>query len=376
MEHFTLQTKVCIGLQALEELITEDIKKACLICDPFMVESGKINIITDILDKKNCHYEFYSDIIPDPTLDVVISGIQKLHLHQPDIIISVGGGSAIDTAKSIRYLYSKITGSHDLGLIAVPTTSGTGSEVTSFAVVTDSQAAIKYPLRDEAMVPDFALLVPELVASVPPKITADTGMDVLTHALEAYVSIKATDCSDAFSEKACRLVWQYLYEAYAHGDNMKARKHMHNASCMAGTAFNNASLGLCHGMAHAFGARFHISHGRCNAVLLPIVIAYNAALESRSESEAGHKYAELANSLGIEGATDKITVTRFVREIEKMMDKMSIPHGIKGLGIDRTDFEVALDEMAENAMNDLCTETNPRKPLKEEIIELYKKLID
>ena len=224
------------------------------------------------------------------------------------------------------------------------------------------------------MVPDVALLDPELTATVPPHITADTGMDVLTHAFEAYVSTAAGDFTDACAEKAIRMAWKYLECAVTDGGNMEARERMHNASCLAGVAFNGASLGICHSMAHALGARFHLAHGRSNAILLPHVIAWNAGLETAGEEAALGRYVEIAHMLGISAGTPKATVHGLIRQIRNLMKRIGIPEQITELGVEREEFLSAVEDMAEKAAADACTDTNPRRPEKAEFEDIYRRL--
>jgi len=224
------------------------------------------------------------------------------------------------------------------------------------------------------MVPDVALLDPELTATVPPHITADTGMDVLTHAFEAYVSTAAGDFTDACAEKSIRMVWNYLERAVADGGDMEARERMHNASCLAGVAFNGASLGICHSMAHALGARFHLAHGRSNAILLPHVIAWNAGLEAAGEEAALGRYVEIANMLGISAGTPKATVHGLIRQIRNLMKRIGIPEQITELGVEQEEFLHAVEDMAEKAAADSCTDTNPRRPEKAEFEDIYRRL--
>lgn len=368
MEQFIMKTKVYMGESALEHLKDFEMKRAFIICDPYMQESGKVRYITDCLDEQQTKYEIFSDVIPDPDIHVVTKGIGRMAAFSPDTLIALGGGSALDTAKSIRYICEQGMQEKKMKLIAVPTTSGTGSEVTSFAVISDKEKNVKYPLRDDAMMPDVALLDPELIISVPAAVTADTGMDVLTHAMEAFVSTRACDFGDAFAEKAIRLVFSYLPDVVKCGDNRFARERIHNASCMAGVAFNSTSLGLCHSMAHALGARFHISHGRSNAMLLPHVITYNG-------NGAAKRYVELAELLGVSCSTDKAAVLGLARKVTQLCNKVGIPAKVDMLGISREEFLEAIPELAKVALADPCTETNPKKPSKKDIEEIYAKLI-
>ncbi|MFR3729629.1 iron-containing alcohol dehydrogenase [Lacrimispora sp.] len=373
MEQFVMNTKVYMGSSCLDKIKELPVERAYIICDPFMAQSGKVSMITDLLTEKGSSFEVFSEVVPDPTIEVVSKAIGKMKCFGPDAVIALGGGSAIDTAKAASNIYTHM-GNEKLYLIAVPTTSGTGSEVTNFSVISDPEAQAKYPLRSDSMVPDAAFLDPRFTVSVPPHITADTGMDVLTHALEAYVSTNAGDFTDACAEKAVRLVWNYLARTVAEGSDMEARTHMHNASCLAGVAFNGASLGLCHSMAHALGARFHIPHGRSNGILLPHVISYNAGLEEAGEYEACGRYMEIANMLGIAAGTEKATVHGLVRHIRNLMNKIKIPQQITDLNVDRDEYLQAVEEMAEKALHDNCTLTNPRVPTAKDIADIYRKL--
>ena len=260
MGQFLMSTRVYMGESSMEEVKGLGIRRAYIICDPFMEKCGRAGELAGLLAEAGAESEIFSKVVPDPSIEVVTMAIQGMKAMKPDAVLALGGGSAIDTAKAASHLYASMNSGEKPMLIAVPTTSGTGSEVTSFAVISDTQAKVKFALVDQALVPDVALLDPDLTASVPPSITADTGTDVLTHGLEAYVSTKADDFTDACAEKAIKLVWEYLERAVADGSDMEAREHMHNASCLAGIAFSNASLGICHSLAHALGAHFHIPH--------------------------------------------------------------------------------------------------------------------
>lgn len=374
MGQFLMSTRIYTGEASLEEIEHLGLKRAYIICDPFMEKCGRAGELAAMLNGAGAETRIFSEVVPDPPIEVVAKAIQGMKEFEPDGIIALGGGSAIDTAKAAGHLYGSMNGEGRPLLAAVPTTSGTGSEVTSFAVISDTKAQAKYALRDQALVPDAAFLDPRLTASVPPAITADTGMDVLTHGLEAYVSAKADDFTDACAEKAIRLVWEYLERAVLDGSDMEAREHMHNASCLAGIAFSNASLGVCHSMAHALGAHFHIPHGRSNALILPHVIAYNAGLEENGENEALLRYEKIADMLGIGGGTPKAAVHGLIRHIRNLMKRIGSPAYVTDLSVEREAFEEAIPQMAEQALKDNCTATNPRVPEKQELEYLYKKL--
>lgn len=374
MENFILHTDIYMGAASLEKIKELGSRKVYLICDPFMEQCGRAEEIAVLLKESGTETQIFSQVVPDPTIQVVAAAIQGIQAMEPDTIIALGGGSAIDTAKAAGFLYGAMKEGNRPKLIAIPTTSGTGSEVTSFAVISDPEAQAKYPLRDESLVPDVALLDPNLTASVPPAVTADTGIDVLTHALEAYVSTKADDFTDACAEKAIRLVWAYLERAVTNGSDMEAREHLHNASCLAGIAFSSASLGICHSMAHALGGRFHIPHGRSNAVLLPHVITYNAGLEEPGEQEALERYASVAKLLGMEGGTKKASVHRFLTQLRGLFKRIGIPAYITELKIQQEVFEEAVPDMARKAMEDSCTETNPKAPVQKDLEAIYRRL--
>lgn len=374
MGQFLMSTRVYMWESSMEEVKGLGIRRAYIICDPFMEKCGRAGELAGLLAKAGAESEIFSKVVPDPSIEVVTMAIQGMKAMKPDAVLALGGGSAIDTAKAASHLYASMNSGEKPMLIAVPTTSGTGSEVTSFAVISDTQAKVKYALVDQALVPDVALLDPDLTASVPPSITADTGTDVLTHGLEAYVSTKADDFTDACAEKAIKLVWEYLERAVADGSDMEAREHMHNASCLAGIAFSNASLGICHSLAHALGAHFHIPHGRANALLLTHIIGYNAGLELVEDSETLLRYEKIANMLGIGGGTPKAAVYGLIRQIKNLMQRIHIPAYVTDLSVDREAFETAIPEMAGRAMEDNCTVTNPRTPSQTELENLYKNL--
>ena len=375
MNSFEIKTKICFGQGSLEELKSIKNKKVLVITDPFMVKSGTINKVTENLE--NVEYDVFSEIVPDPPIELVVTGVQEVAKCRPDVIIALGGGSAIDAAKAIMDFSKKIAKIEEIEFIAIPTTSGTGSEVTSFSVITDKQKGAKYPLVSDDLLPNVAILDPELVKTVPSFITADTGMDVLTHALEAYVSTNATDFSDALAEKAVSLVFKYLVEAYKDGNNIEAREKMHNASCLAGLAFNAASLGLNHGIAHVIGGKFHVPHGRTNAILLPHIIEFNANISGYTEREvsvAAQRYANIAKIIGLSAPNTRTGVRNLVSEIKKMQKAMNMPTTLTECKVDIAEVVKIQQEIGELALNDACTKTNPRIPTVGDVIEIVNKI--
>lgn len=370
MDKFNLHTQVLIGGDALRDMM-QGMHRAFIVTDAFMAQSGRTAYLTAPLTAAGVEYRIFSDIAPDPDIDMVTAGVSAVMAFQPDAVLAFGGGSPIDAAKAIMYFAARQFDLRDCPFIAIPTTSGTGTEVSKFAVITDRGRGIKYPLIDDSLLPDYAVLDAELTRSVPPAITADTGLDVLTHAIEAYVCTEANTFTDALAEKAIRLVHEHLLTAYREPDNMTARQGMHNASCLAGAAFSNAGLGLCHSMAHALGAQAHIPHGRANAILLPYIMSWNAGCETKLTETAG-QYAEIAVLLGL-GATNvrqsAINLIRTVRSLEK---HMGVPQSIKEAGVDAAAFADMLEPMAEAAMADRCTGTSPKPPTREDIIGLYR----
>lgn len=376
MYNFEIKTKISCGIGALESLKDITNKKIFIITDPFMIESKTIDKILINLEGNDCN--IFSEIVTDPPIEIVVKGMEKIKDYSPDIIIALGGGSAIDAAKAIMDFSKQIFKINEIEFIAIPTTSGTGSEVTSFSVITDAQKGTKYPLVSADLIPNKAILDPELVKTVPNFITADTGMDVLTHAIEAYVSTDSNDFSDALAEKAIKLVHEYLIEAYKDGSNLEAREKMHNASCMAGLAFNQASLGLNHGIAHIVGAKFHIPHGRTNSILLPYVIEYNANISgynNASYSDTAKKYAQIAKMLGLESSNVRLGVKNLVNEIKKMQKSMNMPMRLTDCKVNKVDVENLLPEIAQLALKDGCTKTNPRIPNDSGIIDILKQII-
>ncbi|TPG68163.1 iron-containing alcohol dehydrogenase [Brevibacillus laterosporus] len=378
MNHFQVKTIVHFGADALTSLQRIENKRILVVTDPFMIKSGMIEKVKQQLEEKNEHITIFHNIVPDPPLENIVNGVQIMSAADPDIVIALGGGSAIDAAKAIclfkNRMNQKETVAKEVTFIAVPTTSGTGSEVTNFSVITDSSKNVKYPLVSDEMLPTEAILDPELVKTVPPFITADTGIDVLTHALEAYVSTLSSDFTDAFSEKAIRLVFAYLEKSFRNGEDHLAREKMHNASCIAGLAFNAASLGISHSMAHIIGAKFHISHGRSNGIVLPYVIEYNANIKGytdRNFSMAASKYADIAKLLNLPSSDTRNGVKNLILAVKKLRKELGMPASLKEAGVKKEEFYRELDNLVEVAMQDKCTITNPRTPSVKEIKSLF-----
>lgn len=382
MKSFDIKTKIYFGENALDRLSDIPYQKIMIITDPYVVQSGMIEMITKRLDKGSKAYTIFKDVVPDPPVEKVVTGVKALLEYQPQAIVAVGGGSAIDSAKAMRQFAEQMGEVKEMALIAIPTTSGTGSEVTSFSVISDPVEQVKYPLVSDRLLPTEAILDAELTKSVPPAITADTGMDVFTHALEAYVSTNNQEFSAALSEKAIEICGTFLLRAYLDGNDTHARKKMHIASCLAGLAFNSASLGINHSMAHQLGARFHIPHGRANAMLLPHIIEYNSYINKHSKSRKEYpkqveKYVTIARILGLQNFNTITTVRALVAWIQFMLKEMDIPLSIAHTGTcTRAEYFAALPAMADAALADACTPTNPRVPSKDDIMEIYEGLWD
>ncbi|MFT8320592.1 MAG: bifunctional acetaldehyde-CoA/alcohol dehydrogenase [Bacillus sp. (in: firmicutes)] len=405
MQWFKVPPKIYFekdSVQYLQKMT--DISRVFIVTDPYMVKFGYVDKLLYHLRKREnlVQVEVFSDVEPDPSLDTVVRGTEMMAKFQPDCIIALGGGSPMDAAKGMWLFYEhpdedffglkqkfldirkRIYQYPNLGgkaqFVAIPTTSGTGSEVTSFAVITDKEANVKYPLADYELTPDVAIIDPQFVMTVPPAVTADTGMDVLTHAVEAYVSIMANDYTDALAVKAVQLIFEYLPKAYRNGSDEVAREKVHNASTIAGMAFANAFLGINHSLAHKLGAEFHIAHGRSNAILLPHVIRYNAekpkkfaAFPKYEHFVADERYAELARILGLPANTVEQGVESFIRAVVRLAKELNIPMSIEANGVNAKDFEAKVDYLADRAFEDQCTTANPKLPLVTELADIYRK---
>ena len=330
MREFSFSTRIFFGEGALERLARVKNKRVMMVTDHYMAQSGTAERVASHLT--DCQLTIFSGVTPDPSIHVVSEGVKVLLDCKAEVMIALGGGSAIDAAKAIRAVASKMEG-NEIQIeecFAIPTTSGTGSEVTEAAVITDTDQGVKYPLVSRELRPPIAILDPELVLSAPPSVTADTGMDVLTHALEAHVANAASDFTDALAEKSIALTFRFLPIATLDGSDLHARERMHNASCMAGLAFNSAGLGVCHSIAHAVGGQLHVSHGRLNAMLLPHVLAFNADLQNPAGfTLAAKKYQHIAKLLYLPAPTVRLGVTNLITEVERLMQTINIPVNLR-----------------------------------------------
>ena len=389
---------------ALDELGTVmDKKRAFIVTDTFLYRNGFTKEITDKLDQMGITYQCFADVQPDPTLANAEAGAKAMAAFEPDVILAFGGGSAMDAAKIMWVLYEhpevdfqdmamrfmdirkRVYTFPKMGekayFVAIPTSSGTGSEVTPFAVITDQETGVKYPLADYELLPKMAIVDVDNMMSQPKGLTSASGIDVLTHALEAYASVMATDYTDGMALKAMKNVFDYLGEAYEHGDHLVARQKMADASCMAGMAFANAFLGVCHSMAHKLGAYHHLPHGIANALMISLVIEFNAAENPRkmgtfSQYQYPHtreRYAECARFCGIQAKNDDEAVQKLIEKMEALKEAVGVKKTIRDYGVDEKHFLETLDVMTEQAFDDQCTGANPRYPLMSEIKEMYLK---
>jgi acetaldehyde dehydrogenase/alcohol dehydrogenase len=397
---FRVPNQIYFNMNAVENLRNFPSRSTVIISNPPLEQIGHVDVVRRALPPQT---QVRVTIIPDaePDIKIITQGVEALNFYKADQIIALGGGSVIDAAKIMKLKYEspeadleelaapfldirkrvvqypteKINHSR---LIAISTTSGTGSEVTPFAVMTDKARGVKVTLADYSLTPDVAIVDPQFVMSMPKGLTVDTGVDCLTHALEAGVSIFASPYTDSNAMQAIRLVFKYLPESYENPEDEEARTMMHNAACIAAIAFSNASVGVNHALAHAFGARFGVAHGRANALMLPHVIAYNASVPTKfmpSPNQRGYvahkKYAMIADLLGLGGHTVEEKVAKLVTATEQLLDRLGVPKSIAELGISKQEFERAMPDLVKNAFDDPSWRSNPRMPLVSELVELY-----
>lgn len=379
---FTLPRDLYYGKDSLEELKNVSAKKAIVVSGgSSMRKGGFLDKVEAYLKEAGAEVKFFEGVEPDPSVETVMKGAEAMREFQPDLIVAIGGGSPIDAAKAMWAFYEyPDTTFEDLCIpfnfpklrqkakfCAIPSTSGTATEVTAFSVITDYSKGVKYPLADFEITPDIAIVDPALVESLPIKQVAYTGMDALTHAIEAYVSTLNSPFTDPLAVKAIEMVFDYLIQSYK-GD-MVAREQMHYAQCLAGQAFSNALLGIVHSMAHKTGAAFstgHIPHGCANAIYLPYVIKYNA-----KDKVAMSRYADIAKRVGLAGTSEKALVNSLIAKIEEFNRAMGIPKTIQEFGVKEDEFKEKVAKIAELAVGDACTGSNPREITPEQMEKLF-----
>ncbi|MDO0822145.1 1-propanol dehydrogenase PduQ [Desulfosporosinus nitroreducens] len=376
MKKFVIKPKIYFNEGSMEFL--KEIKGSCafIVSDSVMEKLGYLQKTIDYLNETGIKSVVFTEVSPDPDVRVIAAGMKRYLETSADTIVALGGGSVIDATKGILYSlwqFQKAAGEEFKKplFIAIPSTSGTGSEVTNFAVITAEGE--KVCIVDEWMAPDIAILDSTCIQHVPQSVVADTGIDALVHAIEAYVSTEATDCTDALAEKAIQLIFGNLRTLYKDVTDSSARERIQNASCIAGMAFTNANLGINHSLAHALGGTFHISHGRSNALLLSAVLEYNANLNSNTSRNVSQKYAKLAAILQLPARTNREGTINFMQAVADLRKSLGIPSRIRDLGIDKSNFENEVSNMVELALHDRCTPTNPRQPSKEDLIGIYQK---
>lgn len=396
--------KGCLPVALNELKHVYDKKKAFIVTDTFLFANGYTKPITDKLDELGIRYECFFEVTSDPTLQCAKKGLASLAAFGPDVIIALGGGSAMDAAKIMWLMYEhpecefedlamdfmdirkRVYTFPKMGekamMVSIPTSSGTGSEVTPFAIITDADTSTKWPITDYELLPNMAIIDADNMMNQPKGLTASSGIDALTHALEAYVSTMATDFTDGMALMATKIIFDYLPSAYDKGaEDPFAREKMGNASTLAGMAFANAFLGVCHSMAHKLGTYHHLSHGIANALLIEHVMRYNASpapvkmgtFPQYQYPKAKERYCEVAKFVGITGKDNDEIFEKFIKAIADLKAKVGIKRTIKEYGVTEEDFMKTLDEMVENAFNDQCTGSNPRYPLMSEMKEMYLK---
>ncbi|CDD63549.1 putative uncharacterized protein [Firmicutes bacterium CAG:882] len=391
-----------VALQELKTVMNK--KKVFIVTDKFLYSNGYTKAITDKLDELGIKHTTFYDVAPDPSLASATEGAEAMRSFEPDCIIAVGGGSAMDAGKIMWVMYEhpevnfldmamrfcdirkRIYTFPKMGekayFIAVPTSAGTGSEVTPFAVITDQRTGVKYPLADYELLPKMAIVDADMMMDAPKGLTSASGIDAVTHALEAYASMMATDFTDGLALRSLKMIFEYLPRAYDNGPNDPvAREKMGNAATMAGMAFANAFLGVCHSMAHKLGAFHHLPHGIANALLITDVMRFNAAevpskMGTFPQYDHPHtlaRYAEVADYLGVKGKNDQEKLEGLIEKIEALKERVGIKKTIKDYGVDEKYFLDTLDNMVEQAFDDQCTGANPRYPLMKEIKAMYLK---
>ena len=389
-----------VALQELKDVLNK--KKVFIVTDSFLYNNGYVRPVEKALSDMNIVYQTFFDVPPDPTLSCAVKGAEMMKVFNPDCIIAIGGGSAMDAGKIMWVLYEhpevefadmamrfcdirkRVYEFPKMGekayFIAIPTSSGTGSEVTPFAVITDDKTGIKYPLADYQLLPNMAIVETDLMMSAPKGLTAASGIDALIHSLEAYVSVMASDYTDGLALQAIKMVFEYLPKCYENGQtDFVAREKMANAATMAGIAFANAFLGICHSLAHKLGAYHHIPHGIANALVIDDVIRFNSSekptkmgtFPQYDHPKTLHKYAEIADALGLGGKNDQEKMENLIKAIDELKEKIGIKKTIAEYNVTEEAFLASLDDMSMKAFDDQCTGANPRYPLVSELKQIY-----
>ncbi|MGL4367812.1 MAG: 1-propanol dehydrogenase PduQ [Brevinemataceae bacterium] len=373
MNTFELKTKIISGINSCQSFNFRIYKNVLLVTDQIMMKIGLVDSLTSSLETQKVSYKIYPDVEPNPSFDTVSQGVSILLSQDFDAILALGGGSVVDAAKGILYYAAQVQNERNItfvkpDLIAVPTTSGAGSEVTAYAVITNIQEKIKVPIVSDLIIPDMAILDPVFTQTCPSKVTAESGIDVLTHILESYVAKNSNTITESLCEKVISIIFKNLSTVVHNGNNLEARLAMHEASCMAGIAFTNSGLGLNHAMSHSLGGRFHIPHGRANALLMPHIIKYNQRV-------VASKYALLTRILDLPATNNQEAVMSLLVAIEYLCQNIKLERSVLEFGVDRTEYLNAIPEMARLAHADPCLTTNPIPISVSEIEEIYKVLL-
>ena len=367
MKIFEVNTEIHIG-DKFEEVISKiKAKKAFIVTDSIMYKIGLTKKFENILKEKNIDYKVFSEVEVDPSFEVVNKVLDKVIDFLPDVIVALGGGSSLDTAKSIKYFIKKSNLS--IPLIALPTTSGTGSEVTSYAVLTDRKNNIKIPLKDDVMFPEYAILDPELTKTLPKSVVADSGIDALTHAIESYTCKEANFYTQIYALYSIKLIFKNLFRMFNNIKDEEARVEMSKASCIAGFAFEKSGLGINHSIAHAIGGKFHIAHGKINGTILPYIIRFNSG-----DKTTAKRYYEIAKDLGFPASTIEEGAESLALAVELLNKSLGLPSCVKDLAIDKEKYRSEIDFMSKSALEDICTSGNIREVNLEDFKKLFEKV--
>ena len=380
MKEFTVPRNIYYGFGAIADVTKIPAKRAMLVSDKVMAGLGWVERVKKVLEDNGTDVRVFAEVEPDPSRDTVAVGAEAMREHEPEVVVGLGGGSSIDAGKAMWVFYEMPDAKWEVvsvpfslppmrkkaRYIAVPSTSGTGTEVGIGAVITDkaSNPPVKKSIDSYELTPDIAILDPELCLTMPPEVTANTGIDVISHALEGYVAAGANEFSDGLCIKALQLVWEWLPRAVADGSNREAREKMHYASASAGLGFNNAGLGITHSLAHQLGAVWGVPHGRANALMLPYVVAYNAA-------ESGARYADVAGALGVGRDSVEGSVEALIERLLALGAEIGMPRSTDDVGIPGEELEAKLDGIAQHALEDACTGDNVRQPSVDDLKAIY-----